>query len=73
VRAYASHPGLETVRAEDMAGAILPHGPVLHNMKRPLTKLLTLENVLAVALCLMALAVVVMTAESSPAWIYQGF
>jgi hypothetical protein len=42
-------------------------------MKRPLTKLLTLENVLAVALCLMALAVVVVTAESSPAWIYQGF
>lgn len=42
-------------------------------MKRPLTELLTIENVLAVALCLMALAVVVMTAESSPAWIYQGF
>jgi len=72
VRATATHPGLETVPAGGKAGANLPHGRVLH-MKRPLTKLLTLENVLAVALCLMALAVVVMTAETSPAWIYQGF
>jgi hypothetical protein len=42
-------------------------------MKRTLEKILTRENVLAVVLCLMALALLVLTADSSPTWIYQGF
>jgi hypothetical protein len=31
------------------------------------------ENLLAVALCLIAIAVIVMTSAASPRWIYQGF
>ncbi len=42
-------------------------------MKRLFSLLLTRENLLALVLSLMALAIVVMSAESSPAWIYQGF
>lgn len=42
-------------------------------MKRTLARLLTRENLLAVALCAMALALLVLTADSSPTWIYQGF
>ncbi len=45
----------------------------LPTMRRLLSSLLTRENLLALVLCLMALAIVVMSAESSPTWIYQGF
>ena len=31
------------------------------------------ENLLAVALCLILIAVVIVTADTSPQWIYQGF
>jgi hypothetical protein len=31
------------------------------------------ENLLAIALCLIVIAVIVMTAAASPRWIYQGF
>jgi len=31
------------------------------------------ENLLAVALCLIMLAVIIFTADTSPEWIYQGF
>ena len=36
-------------------------------------RLFSRENLLALALCLIAITVVVMTAASSPRWIYQGF
>jgi hypothetical protein len=42
-------------------------------MKRLLSSVFTRENALALILCLMALAIVVMSADSSPTWIYQGF
>jgi hypothetical protein len=42
-------------------------------MKRLLGKTFTRENLLAVVLCLMALALLLLTADSSPTWIYQGF
>ncbi len=35
--------------------------------------LLSLENLWALALALMLIALVVFTADSSPLWIYQGF
>ena len=35
--------------------------------------LFTRENLLALLLCLMALMIVIMTAATSPQWIYQGF
>jgi hypothetical protein len=31
------------------------------------------ENRLAILLCLIAIAVIIMTAASSPRWIYQGY
>jgi len=31
------------------------------------------ENLLALALCLIVLAVIIFTADTSPEWIYQGF
>jgi hypothetical protein len=36
-------------------------------------RLLTSENLLALLLCLAILALVVLTADPSPPWIYQGF
>jgi hypothetical protein len=36
-------------------------------------KLLTRENLTAVLLCLLAILLVIMTADAAPTWIYQGF
>lgn len=36
-------------------------------------RLITRENAVAVALCLMLIALVIFTSGDSPAWIYQGF
>jgi len=41
-------------------------------MKRLFETTFTRENLLAVLLCLMAIAVLILTADSSPTWIYQG-
>ena len=41
----------------------------LPEMKRIFSR----ENLLALALCLIAIALIVMTSSSSPQWIYQGF
>jgi hypothetical protein len=35
--------------------------------------LLTRENVFAVALCLVLILLVIVTADTAPQWIYQGF
>lgn len=40
---------------------------------RWLKSLVTRENVWAVLLCLLAIALVIVTAETAPNWIYQGF
>jgi hypothetical protein len=36
-------------------------------------RVLTRENAFALLLCLMLLALAVLTADASPQWIYQGF
>lgn len=36
-------------------------------------RLFSRENMLALLLCLIAIALVVMTSSSAPQWIYQGF
>ncbi len=36
-------------------------------------KLFTRENLLAIALCLLLIALVILTTDQSPQWIYQGF
>jgi hypothetical protein len=38
-----------------------------------LRKLLTRENMFALILCLVLILLVIVTAESAPQWIYQGF
>jgi len=35
--------------------------------------ILTRENLLAVLLCLILIALVILTADQAPQWIYQGF
>jgi hypothetical protein len=42
-------------------------------MKRLAQILFTRENLLAVLLCLILIALVIFTADTSPTWIYQGF
>jgi hypothetical protein len=36
-------------------------------------KLLSRENLLALLLCLVLIAVTILTADQAPQWIYQGF
>jgi hypothetical protein len=38
-----------------------------------LGKIFTRENLIAVALCLIVIALLIVTADTSPQWIYQGF
>ena len=38
-----------------------------------LRKLLSRENLYAVLLCLALIAILVLTADQAPQWIYQGF
>lgn len=38
-----------------------------------LARVLSRENMLAVALCLILIVVVILTSDNSPRWIYQGF
>ena len=40
---------------------------------RMLRRLLSRENLIALALCLIIIGVVILTADPSPIWIYQGF
>ena len=42
-------------------------------MKKVTEILFTRENLLAVLLCLILIALVIFTADTSPTWIYQGF
>lgn len=42
-------------------------------MKRLLARLFSRENLFALALCLILVLLIVVTADSSPRWIYQGF
>jgi hypothetical protein len=43
------------------------------SLKRFLLNLITFENVLALLLALIVIAVIIMTADTAPQWIYQGF
>jgi len=42
-------------------------------MKKLAQVIFTRENLLAVLLCLILIALVIFTADTSPTWIYQGF
>ena len=43
------------------------------SMKKIAQILFTRENLLAVLLCLILIALTIFTADTSPTWIYQGF
>jgi hypothetical protein len=38
-----------------------------------LQRIFSRENLIALALCLILIALVIVTADSAPQWIYQGF
>jgi hypothetical protein len=38
-----------------------------------LARLFTRENLLALALCLVIILLIIVTTDSAPQWIYQGF
>jgi len=42
-------------------------------MQKLYRMLFTRENLLALLLCLILIALVIFTADTSPTWIYQGF
>ena len=42
-------------------------------LARVATRVLTRENLAALALCLILIALVIATADNAPQWIYQGF
>jgi len=42
-------------------------------LNRIFRRIFTRENVWALALCLILIALTVLTADLSPTWIYQGF
>lgn len=42
-------------------------------MKKLWAIIFTKENLLALLLCLILIALVIFTADNSPTWIYQGF
>jgi hypothetical protein len=42
-------------------------------LRRALQRIFTRENIFAFTLCLIIVAVVIMTADTAPQWIYQGF
>jgi hypothetical protein len=42
-------------------------------MQRFQRRVLTRENLYALALCLILLLLIVVTSDSAPQWIYQGF
>lgn len=42
-------------------------------MKKIFDIVFTRENLLAILLCLILIAIVIFTADTSPTWIYQGF
>jgi hypothetical protein len=42
-------------------------------MRKLLSRILSRENVFALALCLIVIMVIIVTSDASPQWIYQGF
>jgi hypothetical protein len=62
---------LRSVVANEILTPVIPAWNVCEVPMR--RRLLTRENVIALILCLIVIAVIVMTADQAPLWIYQGF
>lgn len=39
----------------------------------PMSKIFSRENLIAIALCLLVILLIIVTTDSAPQWIYQGF
>ena len=42
-------------------------------MRKRLAKIFSRENLYAIVLCLVLIAIVILTSSQAPQWIYQGF
>ena len=42
-------------------------------MRKLVDKVFSRENLVALLICLIAIAVIIVTADQAPQWIYQGF
>jgi hypothetical protein len=42
-------------------------------MQKLISKLFSRENLYALLLCLILIAIIILTADQAPQWIYQGF
>jgi hypothetical protein len=47
--------------------------PLAHREVYMLRRLFSRENLYALLLCLILIAILIMTADQAPLWIYQGF
>ncbi len=47
--------------------------PLTHSETDMLRRLFTRENLYALLLCLILIAIFILTADQAPLWIYQGF
>jgi len=56
---------------DEILTPVIPQGESCEVLMR--RRLLRRENVIALILCLIVIAVIVMTADQAPLWIYQGF
>ena len=50
-----------------------PTDPPTDSHPTLLQRIFSRENLIALALCLILIALVIVTADSAPQWIYQGF
>jgi hypothetical protein len=64
---------VEILRKAGLEYFALRTNPASCPMKKLSQILFTRENLLALLLCLILIALVIFTADTSPTWIYQGF
>ena len=62
-----------TWRASNPGGVAGPPSVECQAMRRWLPRLFSREDLIALLLCLLIIALLVMSAERAPEWIYQGF
>ena len=55
---------------EESAGGNLKTSVLMKTLFR---KIFTSENLFALLLCLIVIAIIILTADQAPQWIYQGF
>jgi hypothetical protein len=47
--------------------------PLIHREVRMLHRLFSRENLYALLLCLILIAILILTTDQAPLWIYQGY